>query len=155
MGSCNLPLSFIGLFSLSKDVWATHRWFESEELRDREREKKKPRQEMRGEGKWITQRRMNLQNPKAKKHFLRRAAGTGTLMKQDGFKCKPHVSLQAAISGSTTWQRAWMEGDIKGTTYCKPAKLWLHYVVVRVRVVLFCVSMRPTKRWVISGHMCQ
>ena len=140
MGSCNLPLSFIGLFSLSKDVWATHRWFESEELRDRERErerKKKPRQEMRGEGKWITQRRMNLHNPKAKKHFLKRAAGTGTLMKQGGFKCKPHVSLQAAISGITTWQRAWMFGDRMGTTYCKPAELWLHYVVVQVRVVLF------------------
>lgn len=28
------PLSFIGSSSLSKDVWATHRWFESEEWRE-------------------------------------------------------------------------------------------------------------------------
>ncbi len=87
VGSYNLPLSFISSFSLPKDVWATRRWFESAECR----EKAKAGNERGGQ--------MNNTEPdeftasKSEKHFFRWAAEIGSLIKQEGFKHKPHVSF--------------------------------------------------------------
>lgn len=44
--------------------------------------RKKPRQEMRGEAKWITWRQMNVLHSKWKKHYLRWAAEIGTRVKE-------------------------------------------------------------------------